>query len=71
MDSRGAFFYKDYDFGFDAQSQTEILNFLPELVDNLKLDLGLHLFGGLIRGGPGEKWPGQNDLGALKDLLGR
>jgi len=70
VDSRGVFFYKDYDFSFDAKAQAEILNFLQELVDNLALDLNLHLFGGLIRGGPGEKWPGQNDLGALRDLCG-
>ncbi|MCX6789813.1 MAG: hypothetical protein NTZ42_04395 [Candidatus Gribaldobacteria bacterium] len=69
VDNRGVFFYKDYDFSFNAKAQAEILSCLRELVDNLRLDLDLHLFAGLIKGGPGKKWPGQSDLGVLRDLL--
>jgi len=69
VDTVGVYFYKDYDFDFDIESEKEVLQYLEELAERLNIDMGLHLFGGLIKGKPGDKWPGKKDYGRLGDLI--
>ena len=69
VDLRGIFFYKDCDFQFDRESEKRILRHLDELVKKLKINSELHLYGGLVRKKPGEKWPGKKDYGSIEDLV--
>jgi len=69
VDTGGVYFYKNYDFEFDIEAEKEVVKYLKELVEKLGVDIGLHLFGGLVKGEPGSKWPGKKDYGCIRDLI--
>jgi len=69
VDSGGVYFYKDYDFQFNIESEREVFEHLKELIKKLNIDTDLHLFGGLIKGKPGDKWPGKKDYGCMRELI--
>jgi len=70
VDSEGIYFYKGADFGFDEESEALVLKHLKELVEKLKISQKTHLFGGMVKGKMGDKWPPKKDFGAIKALLG-
>lgn len=65
------YFYKGLNFTIDTESQEELLKFLTEIVEKLKLNPKSKIFGGMIKQGKTGKWPPKIYLGTIKEILHR
>ena len=68
-DNTGLYFYKDYDFSIDENSEKVVLDNLENLANKLEIPLETHLFGGIIRKEESGKWPPKKDYGIIKNLI--
>ncbi|MFA5070331.1 MAG: hypothetical protein WC528_03540 [Patescibacteria group bacterium] len=68
-DKEDIYFYVGYDFNVNSEAESSFFPHLNELSERLKLNNEAKIFGGLIKGDPGKKWPAIKKYGRIKDNL--
>jgi len=63
------YFYVGYDFRLTEEAEREFLEHLPEIAGLLKLKDDTEVFGGMVKGVPGQVFKPRKEYGALKHLL--
>jgi len=65
------YFYVDYDFKITSESEKIFFSHIEDLAEKLALTNDCKIFGGMIKGTPGEKFKPVKDYGELKNLINR